>query len=52
MADTENTLSMKGIKKSFPGVVALENVDFSLKKGEIHALIGENGAGNSNLIKV
>ncbi len=45
-------LSMRGISKSFPGVKALENVDFSLCKGEIHALMGENGAGKSTLIKV
>ncbi len=45
-------LSMKGIFKSFPGVKALQNVDFTLKKGEIHALMGENGAGKSTLIKV
>ena len=45
-------LTMKAISKSFPGVKALENVDFSLKRGEIHALIGENGAGKSTLIKV
>ncbi len=43
---------MKGITKSFPGVLALEDVDFSLRKGEIHALMGENGAGKSTLIKV
>jgi ABC-type sugar transport system ATPase subunit len=43
---------MEGICKSFPGVRALDNVDFLLRKGEIHALMGENGAGKSTLIKV
>jgi simple sugar transport system ATP-binding protein len=43
---------MKDISKSFPGVKALDNVDFKLRKGEIHALMGENGAGKSTLIKV
>jgi monosaccharide-transporting ATPase len=47
-----NILQMKGIYKSFPGVKALKNVDFSVRKGEIHALLGENGAGKSTLIKV
>ena len=45
-------LAMRGICKSFPGVRALHNVDFTLRKGEIHALMGENGAGKSTLIKV
>ncbi|MBE5814310.1 MAG: sugar ABC transporter ATP-binding protein [Clostridiales bacterium] len=45
-------LSMRGIGKTFPGVKALSNVDFTLRKGEIHALMGENGAGKSTLIKV
>ncbi len=43
---------MEGISKSFPGVRALEHVDFALRQGEIHALVGENGAGKSTLIKV
>ena len=44
-------LQMRGICMTFPGVKALENVDFTLKKGEIRALMGENGAGKSTLIK-
>jgi simple sugar transport system ATP-binding protein len=43
---------MTGIDKSFPGVHALQNVNFSLARGEIHALVGENGAGKSTLVKV
>ncbi len=43
---------MRGICKYFPGVNALQNVDFTLRSGEIHALMGENGAGKSTLIKV
>lgn len=45
-------LEMKGITKEFPGVRALDNVTFSVRKGEIHALCGENGAGKSTLMKI
>lgn len=48
----ETVLTMRGICKQFPGVRALNKVDFTLRKGEIHALMGENGAGKSTLIKV
>ena len=45
-------LEIEGIRKEFPGVVALDNVRFSLKRGTVHALMGENGAGKSTLMKI
>ena len=50
--NTEIKLEVKDISKSFPGVKALDNVSFRLKKGTVHVLCGENGAGKSTLMKV
>ena len=49
---SEYILEMRGITKEFPGVRALDNVNFKVKNGEIHCLVGENGAGKSTLMKV
>src|SRR5690349_8158972 len=49
---TEHILRMVGITKTFPGVKALQDVNLSVRRGEIHAICGENGAGKSTLMKV
>ena len=49
---TDNILEMRGITKQFPATRALDNVNFVVKRGSIHALVGENGAGKSTLMKV
>lgn len=52
MSLSENILELRNISKTFPGVVALKNVNMSVRRGEVHALLGENGAGKSTLIKI
>ena len=52
MAESKIVLEARGITKQFPGVLASDNVNFYLRKGEIHALLGENGAGKSTLMNL
>ena len=48
----DNILELSGVSKEFPGVKALDNVDFTVRRAEVHALAGENGAGKSTLMKI
>ncbi len=52
MTDVVNALQVKQITKRFPGVLANDQIDFELRQGEIHALLGENGAGNTTLMNI
>ncbi len=48
---SDNILEIENLTKTYPGVVALDNISISFRRGEVHAIVGENGAGKSTLIK-
>lgn len=52
MSNKEVVLEARNVKKTFPGVVALNHVNLQFRAGEVHALIGENGAGKSTLMNI
>ena len=52
MTEPQNILELKSITLKFPGVIALDHVDLAIRQGEVHILVGENGAGKSSLVKV
>lgn len=52
MSENHVILELRGVTKYYPGVTALDDVDFTLRRGEIHVMVGENGAGKSTLVKI